>query len=334
MALKHVLLKNPRLKGWEYGMLRAFEEEIIQQTKASVFEVPYYGQPSILNRAAHGMRWEPAREFLPKKSLDIDGDVLWYVLMGPENYELDLFKDWSKKATYRIVYLFDTLEPQFRLMKKLFSGPEFNIKITSFNDAVPFLQDLTGQPWQAIEQAVPSGLFRAVPSAEKVIDFSSYGRRLPVFHDALLEFCKYHDLYFDYTMHQVKDPTAPEEELYRQYAWHLTHSKFTVSWPVELTNPKRAGRLHPITCRWFEAAASSTIVIGQKPGNSSFDKLLAPNFVAQIDPFKEKRLILRDLEQLYAQYDVLKANADAIELENRDRWTWKNKVERALSTLV
>jgi hypothetical protein len=327
MALKHVLLRNPRLRGWEYGMLRALESEILKQTNAELIDVPYYGASTVLNRVGHGMRWDPARQYLPKKSFRVEADVIWYVLMGPENYELDLFKDWSINAKHRIVYLYDTLEPQFSLMKKLFSGEDFNIRITSFNDAVPFLQKLTGKSWQAIEQAVPAKLFKPIPAAEKVIDFSSYGRRFPVFHEALLDFCKSNGLYYDYTMHAVKDPTAPEDELYRQYAWHLTHSKFTVSWPVELTNPKRAGSIHPITCRWFEAAASSTIILGRKPGNISFDNVLAPELVTEIDPFESKALILKNLEKIYSDYERLQQKADVIRERNEDSWTWASRVQ-------
>ena len=328
MALKHVLLRNPRLKGWEYGMLRALEEEIILQTGALVLEVPDYGMPAVLDRAGHGMRWDTARKLLPKKTLKVEADVIWYILMGPENYELDLFRDWNQTAKIRIVYLFDTLEPQFNLTQQLFSGDDFNIRITSFNDAVPHLEALTAQKWHVIEQAVPANLFVAVPLKEKVIDFSSYGRKFPVFHDALLEFCRTNGLYYDYTMHDVKHPTAPEDELYRQYAWHLTHSKFTVSWPVELTNPSRAGRLHPITCRWFEAAASSTVIIGRKPGNVTFDEVLAPGLVVEIDPFEERWLILQKLDKIYGNYEELSERLNQVRSKNINRWTWADKVNR------
>jgi hypothetical protein len=333
MSLKHILLRNSRLKGWEYGMLRAFEDEIVRQTSAEIVEVPYYGKPAVLNRAGHGMRFEGIRDYLPKQELKLEGDVIWYVLMGPENYELDLFKGWTKNAKHRIVYIYDTLEPQFPVIKKLFSSDDFNIKVTSFNDAKPLLEQITNKNWHVVEQAVPENLFFPVPAEKKVIDLSSYGRRFPAFHDVLLEFCTAHRLYFDYTMHAVKNPTAIESELYRQYAWHLTHSKFTVSWPVELTNPVRAGQLHPITCRWFEAAASATILVGRKPGNSKFDATLAKDLVFELDPFAERSLILKTLETLYRDYDFLQSKADEIRAKNYSRWTWKEKVERILNIM-
>jgi hypothetical protein len=328
MALKHVVLRNPRLKGWEYGMLRAFEEEIIQFTGAEVIEIPHYGMDKVTSRVGHNMRWDKARKLLPKKPLPVEADVIWYILMGPENYELDLYKQWDAVAKHRIVYIFDTLQPQFAITKKLFTGDQFNICITSFNDAVPHLERLTGRKWHTIEQAVPESLFKPVEPGQKSIAFSSYGRRFPAFHEVLLSFCQGNGLYYDYTTHDGKHPTAPEYELYKQYAWHLGHSMFTVSWPVELTNPARAGILHPITCRWFEAAATGTVIIGQKPGNPLFDEMLYPGLVLLVDPFQEKKALWKNLEKIYADRISSMTQARQVAEANQGRWTWKNRVQR------
>lgn len=334
MELKHVLLKNPRLQGWQYGMLRALEEEIIRQTGAVVMEVPDYGLKPVLKRLGHQMRWDPARKLLPKKSFPVEADVIWYILMGAENYELDLFKDWDKQARHRIVYIFDTLEVQFDLTQKLFSDELFNIRITSFEDAVQHLQTITGKSWHAIEQAVPASLFHRVPEQGKLIDFSSYGRRYPAFHTALLEFCLNNNLYYDYTTHDGNHPAAPAEELYNQYAWHLSHSIFTISWPVEMTHPKRAGRLKPITCRWFEAGSAGTIIIGKQPANALFNELLHPDLVIEINPFEEKQQLWKQLEKLYSERNTLLNSACQIAENNKERWTWKNRVKRMLELIV
>lgn len=333
MGLKHVLLKNTRLKGYEYGVLRAMEHEIVEQTQAEVIDVPDYGVEYITRRTGHGMRWDNLRSILPKKSFKVEADVIWYILMGPENYELDLFKDWEHKARYRIVYLFDTLEPQFSLVKKLFSSQDFNICITSFKEAVDELESATGKKWHAIEQAVPESLFNYVPPENKLIDFSSYGRRLESFHNILIEFCKSNGLYYDYSTSGGGYYKASNEELYKHYAWHVSHSQFTISWPVELTNPHRAGRLSPVTCRWFEAAASGTIILGKKPANESFDDLLAPDLVIEINPNADKRTIWNDLEYLYINRVSLNEKAEKIRSANSHRWIWKDRVNRIIEVM-
>lgn len=323
-----MLLKNPRLQGWQYGMLRALEDEIVRQTGAAVIEVPDYGLQPVLKRAGHQMRWDAARQLLPKKSFPIEADVLWYILMGAENYELDLFKDWNKSAGRRIVYIFDTLEVQFDLTQKLFSDEGFTVRITSFQDAVAHLQTITGKGWHAIEQAVPATLFHPMAEQEKLIDFSAYGRRYPAFHAALLDFCQANQLYYDYTTHDGNHPAAPADELYHQYAWHLSHSKFTVSWPVELTHPKRAGRLKPITCRWFEAGSAGTVILGKQPGNALFDELLHPQLVVELDPFAEKQVLWKQLERIWQERTLLLSRAHHIAAQNAARWTWTDRVQR------
>lgn len=314
-------------------MLRALEDEIVAQTGATVVEVPDYGLHVVTSRVGHAMRWDPARKLLPKKNFPVEADVLWYILMGPENFELDLFKDWNIKAKYRIVYIYDTLEPQLGLVKKLFSDNLFNICITSFNDAVSHLETFTNKKWHYIEQAVPVSLFRPIALAEKLIPFSSYGRRQGDFHKVLLEFCERNHLYYDFTTHSGASPTAPEYQLYKQYAWHLSHSMFTVSWPVELTNPRRAGRLRPITCRWFEAAASGTIILGKKPDNSMFDELLIPGLVTEIDPQEDKMKLWRVLDKVFANRNEMMTKFAAIAEQNYERWTWANRVTRMLQLI-
>jgi hypothetical protein len=311
-------------------MLRALESEILQQTNASIIEVPDYGREAVLKRARHGMRFDTLRDLLPKRRLEVKADVLWYVLMGPEECELDLFTGWEQVPN-KIVYLFDTLPPQFPVVQKLFSDNKFNILVTSFVDAVDPLQTLTGNEWHAIEQAVPVDLFSPVPIEQRSIHFSSYGRRFPAFHEVLLEFCRTKGLYYDFTTHDARHPTAPSEHLYYQYGWHLSHSLFTISWPVELTNPKRAGNLHPVTCRWFEAAAAGTVMLGKQPGNSLFDNHIFKDAVVNIDPFNDKAEILRQLEITWGKREQLFRHAEIMREKNLQRLTWTDRVQRMLA---
>jgi hypothetical protein len=324
--MKHVLLKNPRLQGWEYGMLRALEAAIVADIGAEIIEVPDYGLQPLLKRAGHGMRLHFFRDILPKKKIKVNADVLWYILMGPEDMELDLFEGWEH-VQYRIVYLFDTLPQQVPILKKAFSGKGFTHMVTSFNDAVPMLESVTGNKWHVVEQAVPKEFFTHPPLEERVIHFSSYGRRLPGFHNLLLDFCKANGLYYDYTTHDGKHPTAEPEALYKQYAWHLSHSLFTISWPVEMTNPTRAGNLHPITCRWFEAVAVGTIVAGRAPANPAFSKCLSPNLVADLDPHADKNTTYKQLDQLWNRREALFMNAQLNQQEKAGLITWNNRIK-------
>ena len=297
-----------------------------------MIEVQDYGMQAVTKRAGHGMRFESVRTFLPHKKLPVKADVLWHILMCPENYELDFYTGWEQVPT-RIVYIFDTLEPHLPILKKLFSGNAFNILITSFHDAVPHLTQLTGKRWHAIEQAVPPETFYLVETPDKVIHFSAYGRRHTRFHHLLQEFCLHNNLYYDYSTHNGPNQWTDENELYRQYAWHIQHSIFTISWPVEITNPQRAGYFNPITCRWFEAAACGTVIVGRAPDNKLFNQLLHPDLVVKIDPDEKKETIFKNLESLWRNRNKHQQTAYAISREMGERLTWENRVKRMMGLI-
>jgi hypothetical protein len=315
-------------------MLQALEDEIVKQTNAEKILVPEHTIEASNKRMEHGRRFQSVRKFLPKKELKVEADVAWHILMSPGDYNLDLFKNWYKNIKYRIVYVFDTLQTTEKALINAFSDDTFNIRITSFNDAVPYMEKITGKKWYSIEQGVPENFFESPDILQRLIPFASYGRRLPAFHEALIEFTNANDLYYDYSTYDGSVKIKFHPYIYQQYSWHLSHSMFNVCWPVEITDKRRAGTLHPITCRWFEAASAGTCIVGKKPGNSYFDTCLHPDLVIDIDPFKERKEILKDLETIWDKRDHFYNVAQQIRQENYQRWTWKNRVERMLKLIA
>ncbi len=332
--MKHILIKDRLLEGKEYGTLRSFEEAVIQETGAVIVEIPdHQVSQDYLKHFAHGMNRARYRKFFPKKEYTIEADTAWCILMGPENYRLDLFKGWSEKCKTKILYLFDTLPSQYPLIKKLFSNNDWDILITSFNDAVEDLQKLTGRKWHTLEQATDISFFKPVPLPERTIHFSSYGRRLPLFHEAVKDFCAQNDLYYDYTTSVAWEKDSDRRDLYKQYAWHLNHSIFTFSWPVELTHPQRAGHLHPITCRWFEAAAAGTVMVGQAPANEIFNSVLFPDAVRAMQMAADKTIIFKQLQMLWDKKEIYHQHAADMQQRFNHQWSWNERVRRILSWL-
>lgn len=332
--MNHVVIRDTLLNGWEYGMLRSFETAIVRETGAQIIEIPTYASASKhLHHFGHGMKRGLYRRYFPKQELELKADVAWYILMGPENYRLDLYKKWDNACKTKILYLFDTLPSQYPLIKRLLTNSTWDILITAFNDAVDDLEKITGRKWHCIEQAADSDFFQPVPLNERLIHFSSYGRRYPVLHETLKDFCRSNRLYYDYTTHDAKHPVVDAKELYQQYAWHLSHSVFTLSWPVELTNPLRAGHLRPITCRWFEAAASGTVILGRQPVNPAFKEWLGEGMVIDIDPNAEKQTLFKRLEIIWADREDLIKKASQERARKMNGWTWNERVNRILSWL-
>jgi hypothetical protein len=274
------------------------------------------------------------RQWFPKQEWKVEEcDVAWYILMGPENYKLDLFTGWSNKFKKKILYIYDTLPIQYETVKRILKNDYWDILITSFNDAQADLEKLTDRKWYCVEQAADLNLFKALPYEEKSIHFSSYGRRFSKLHEVLIEFCDTNNIYYDYTTHDTKHPTAVPEELYKQYAWHLNKSLFTFSWPVELTNPERAGHLSPITCRWFEAAAAGTILIGQQPRNKIFEQYFKNNLIAEIDFNKDKLSLFKQLDFYFYNSKSLHTNALDYVYEFGEKISWTERVRRINTVL-
>ena len=331
--MKHVILYQDWLEGWQYGMLLALEDEIIKQTNAEKILIPENNFEKRNKRMEHGRRFQSLRKFIPKQELKIEAEVAWHILMSPGDYNLDLFKQWYRNVKYRIVYVFDTLQPIEKALINAFSDDTFNIRVTSFNDAVPYMEKITGKKWYSIEQAVPENFFQSSHISQRIIPFASYGRRLQSFHEILLEFTNSNNLYYDFSTHDGSVKTRFDEQMYRHYAWHLAHSVFNICWPVEITDKRRAGTLHPITCRWFEAASAGSCIVGRKPNNSYFGECLHPDLVVDIDPYKNKKEILKDLYKLWDKREEHLKMAEAIRKENYCRWTWKDRVERILKLI-
>ena len=332
--MKHVVIKDSDLNGWEYGMLRSFERIILEETGGAIAEIPTYSvSKDYMKHLGHSMNKSFLRKALPKNKFEVNADVAWYILMGPENYKLDLYTGWSEGVKTKILYLYDTLPEQYETIRKLFSTNTWDICITSFNDAVGDLEKLTGRKWHCVPQAADPLLFSPTDVQNKLIHFSSYGRRLPVLHDALVEFCRSNNLYYDYTTHDGKHPTADSVELYKQYAWHLNNSLFNISWPVEVTNLKRAGNLRPITCRWFEAAMSECIILGKNPDNPQFEKELTNNLVENFNAFGTKQEIFKELDKVWAKKTFLNEKSRQLRIENQERWTWQKRVNTILELL-
>lgn len=284
--MKHILLENPNYSGFEYGSLKSFEESIIRSLKAEKISYPdlNYLTQTINKKILPGTNKDFLRSYIPKHEINIDGDVLWIILMGPEDFQLDIYKGWKNKNMLKIVYLFDTLPHQFKLIKKLFSNNDIDILITSFNDAIPYLEKETQRKWHYIPQGVPDFFYEPDTNKVRSIAFSSYGRKNESVHGVIKNFCTHHKLYYDYSMSKGIQKDIHPIEAYKQYAWHLKNSIFNISWPVELTNPKRANYLNPITVRWFENATAGVATIGKSPSNILFNDELYEDMVIHLNP--------------------------------------------------
>lgn len=327
---RHVVLTNPALRGLPYGMLRDFEDEIVRLTGAEQVLAPSRSLPNFIGgRLAHGTRYSGARRWVPKEDYELKADVLWVVLMGPENFTLDLYKGWDRHVGLKILYFFDTYDAQLASIRRVLSSTRWDFVSTAFYGAKYFLETETNHEWNVVRHAVKLDRFQPAPNESRVIDFCAYGRRVDAIHKAMREYCGRSGKYYDFTTTATVQPELDPRDHYAQYAWHLGHSIFNFCWPVEATNPQWARAHSPITCRWFEAAASGNVILGRPPLEPEFEDIFGADAVIDIDRVNGNLPGL--CESLWADRERHLERA----LDRRTRlssnWSWESRIRQILA---
>jgi hypothetical protein len=107
---------------------------------------------------------------------------------------------------------------------------------------------------------------------KRVVDVYSIGRRSATTHQALLAMASKGDFFYIYdstSADQVLDPT----EHRKLFANIVKRSRYFIVNPGLIDRPDVRGDQIEIGNRYFEGAASGTIMVGERPNNGEFDKL-------------------------------------------------------------
>ncbi len=310
-------------------MLLDFQTEICRLTGA--VRVPMPPRTRLTQHFGHATRYAPFRRLIRRTGFYPRADVLWAVFMGPEDYSLDVFTRWDRHVGFKILYLFDTMERQISSIRAILRSVKWDLTITSFSGALPFLEEQTQRRWFAVPQGVKLDRFHPAPAHHRLMDFSAYGRRLSAIHEGVKAFCAETGRYYDYTTTVRLAPGADPREQYEQYAWRMRHSAFTFCWPVETTNPSRVRSFSPITCRWFEAAATGTVVVGQTPKDPGFEEMFGPGFVVPLEPACSGTDLFDFLSRLIEERQVHLDGAQRRRNRFADTWSWERRVKDILT---
>lgn len=327
-----MLLKTDWINHMEYGMVRDLEDAIASKTGAEIYSHP---QGFLTKRAAHGTRYAPLRKIFPKSKFLCNADVLWVPLMAPEDFQLDLFNGWDISAKRKILYLFDTFPHQFYLIKKIVKRYKWDLLITSFSEAVEPLTKITKRQWHCVPQGV--NLSRFYPrqwGKEEIppIFISVYGRRRESYHAEIKKWCLRNQRWYDYTTAASHRLSVPTQDNYACLANHIGSSIFSVCWPMEIVDSPRSGGLSPITCRWFEGAASGAVLVGQPPQDPLFDELFGKDAVLRTP--EKLHDVAGWLDELQADASQLRAKVLVRLSQYKDKWSWESRVQAILNLLT
>lgn len=332
--LNHVVLTDTTLRGPEYGVLRDFEDEVVRITRGQRIASPKRKLPGFVQRRiAHGTRLSGIRAWVPPARCELKADVLWVILMGPEAFTLDLFHDWERAAGFKILYLFDTMEKQLPSIRRVLQSARWDLTVTSFQGAIPFLEEHTQREWHCVPQGVKLERFHPADASRKVIDFCAYGRRLEKIHNSIKQDCFSTGKQYDYTIAASLQNQLDPVDCYQIYSWHLAHAIFNFCWPVEVTHPERVLSFSPITCRWFEAAASGNVIVGQAPQDPGFTQLFGPNLVVPINRLAGEDDLLALWHNLWQNRHLHLQSAWERRAALAHKWSWESRVLEILKLI-
>lgn len=314
-------------------MLRDFEEEIARITLGSFVHLPNSSRLELARRLGLGTRYSGLRCLLSRRGFELDADVLWVVMMGPESWELDIHPGWDRRVGFKVLYLFDTMERQIPSIRRVLNSTHWDLTVTSFSGAVPFLEAATQRKWFAVPQGVKLQRFSPADMEKRLIEFCAYGRRVDRVHKSVQEFCTANGMYYDYTTRASLQPDVSSQEQYKQYAWHVRHSIFNFCWPVEMTHPDRVHSFSPITCRWFEGAASGSVLVGRAPADPGFRELFGDDLVVELDPDLGADDLRCVLARLWNHRMSHLERARERYLAYSSKWSWDSRVHAILKLM-
>jgi hypothetical protein len=279
-----------------YGMVVDFEETVAANSDADVIAVPLPSRRARLAALTRGRRIRPVA---PPGS---DYDLCLFVAMDPNWVpSLRYVSQLRVRARRVAVYLFDSwLRDVEMLRRHRRAWSLVDDVFVSFNHAVETYARHLDCRVRYLPQAVDGRRFHPHRN-ERPIDILSVGRRLESVHKELLDLARRRDLFYYYQV--ARAPQAIDLSENQDLLARLCQSsRIQVSWPVEMTNPQRAEENSPITARWFEAAASGSVVVGSRPWNPEFERLFPySGFVREIDPASRgdaERVVMESLTEL------------------------------------
>jgi hypothetical protein len=301
------------------GAILDFENAMAGSAGVDFVEVPPLGRRAYLQALASGRR--PRRV-----SLEGEYDLCFLAIFQPHEIRALAWVDGLRRQCRRIVtYVFDAWAsptPSLRRFRRLWRLCD---KVyVSFPAAADAWRAYLDCPVEYLPQAIDPERFHPQPA--RPIDVLSVGRRLESVHRQLLRIAARHDLWYHFS--ESRAPRAIELEDSQFLLARLCRSaRVQVGWPLEVTHTesKRSGYTtldgSPITARWFEAAASGSIVMGAKPTSPEFDRLFpSPTFVRELPRGSETVLEERLLGALADDEDLRSREALAEHVRTHHCW--------------
>lgn len=271
---------------------------------------------------------------IPRMSLDQEYDLFLAVCEKPsELLIVDVLKGWKEKCRTSVCWL-----PEFWIKDIPFHKSA--IKILSKFDHIFLNVARTVEPLSnAIEKEcffLPGGidalLFSPYPNPPtRFIDVLSIGRRSEKTHEALLRMARQNEIFYHYDT--LRDLHVYDLEQHRLLMANMAkRSRYFIVNPGKIDTPDEIAGQIEFGYRYFEGAASGTILIGDYPDSNEFQEFFHwPDAVIHL-PFGSDRIgkIIKELDVQPARQEQIRRTNVSQSLLNHD---WVYRWETILKTV-
>ncbi|WP_250443503.1 glycosyltransferase [Actinotalea sp. C106] len=234
---------------------------------------------AVLHGAANRARkalGRPRRSALRPPSATIDAELFFAVFAHPHEIgALPHVRDQLARSRVKVAFIVELWTTEVDgVADYLRQLRGFDHIFLFSRGAIPAVERITGVPCTYLPTAVDTALFAPpTPDGARCIDVSSYGRRLPETHDALLDAMAAGDIYYHYdTVHGAFQVTGHREHR-AALAAMLRRSRYSVVYRNN-DDPGRTARTggeESLTNRYFEVLAAGAVMLGSAAETSDFE---------------------------------------------------------------
>jgi hypothetical protein len=175
---------------------------------------------------------------------------------------------------------------------------KFDVVMLYYSQTVEPLNERIGRKCVFLPPGLDALLFCPYPNPPKrVVDVYSIGRRSEITHQSLLGMARKNGLF--YLHDSIGGSQAIKSKEHRAlFANIAKRSRYFIVNPGKVDEPDKRGNQIEVSNRYFEGAASGTIMIGERPGNEAFGTLFDwPESVTQL-PYDSSDIdiVIKDLD--------------------------------------
>ena len=270
---------------------------------------------------------------IPKTKIEQSYDLFFAVCTFPKDLlNLTGIQGWSDHCKTSICYLNEIWVAEMykeRCLLKILS--KFDYVIVNCSQTVDAINEVIGGKSFHLAPGIDAILFCPYPEVpQRVIDVYSIGRRSEETHRALMKMVKEHKIFYVYDT-RIGSEVFNTDEHRLLLANMAKRSRYFIVNPGHIDRPDRTGGQSEISFRYFEGAASGTIMIGEHPKSEEFGKLF--NWLDAVIhlPFGSDKIktIIKELDRQPDRQEKIRRNNMVQSLLRHD---WVYRWETILET--